>query len=823
MAGTFSTTINSDNITSQFVSAIDKLDDNVNEALCMFIDAVKKSGDCMKKRVCVNRPVNRAQWFDGECRVARQNVRKLLRKFRKTLNGEDSANFCIARREYKKLLSSKKRGFNDALFLKISDSVKDQQAFWKTVRSVSRKKSQHTNNITMDQWFLHFKSILENDVEPELNDNTSDDTYTEYLDRPITLDEVLFAIRKLKNNKASGQDGLIGEFFKHLSDTAMTFLVKLFNNLFDKVIYPDNWTESIILPLFKKGDVNNTHNYRGISLSDVISKMYSSIINKRLTEWVRVCNITGEMQAGFKKDYSTIDHIFTLMAAIQKQFANDRKLYVAFIDFEKAFDSISRHLLWPILKKNGIKGKLYRCILSMYHDVKAKIRSGSKISDVVKCTKGVKQGDSLSPVLFSLFINDLALEITRGGRHGVTFDLVEIFLLLFADDIVLVSETPIGLQTQLNNLYLATCNLELKVNMDKSNIIVFRKGGYLGARERWLYNSVQMPVVNAYKYLGLYFTTKLSFNYSCQDLISRAKRVVLSIFSLMYKFETRPTDVFLKLFDAQVQPIVNYGAEIWGLQVEKETESLHLFAMKKFLHVDQKTPNDLVYGELGRYPIYINSYVKCIRYWLKLVRMDGYRLPFQAYKQLYKLDLRDKKTWATYVRQCLCRYGFAFVWDSQGVGCVKSFLACFKQRLIDCRWQDWDYHIQTSERFAQYRLFKTSNSIEPYLSFKMNSFVRNALTKFRFGVSDIAAHCNRYKQNSSELCRLCMQERESEIHFVFECRALLDLRMKLIPRGYYHRPSMFRLILLMSSTRVTTVCNFALFLHKAIKRLRLLT
>ena len=98
--------------------------------------------------------------------------------------------------------------------------------------------------------------------------------------------------------------------------------------------------------------------------------------------------------------------MFTLMAMIQKQFALNRKLYVAFIDVEKAFDSISRKL-WPILLKNGITGRLYKYVRSMYENVKARIRCGAKFTDYIKCTRGVKQGDVCSPVLFSLFINDL--------------------------------------------------------------------------------------------------------------------------------------------------------------------------------------------------------------------------------------------------------------------------------------------------------------------------------------------------------------------------------------------------------------------------------
>ena len=141
----------------------------------------------------------------------------------------------------------------------------------------------------------------------------------------------------------------------------------------------------------------------------------------------------------------------------------------------------------------------------MYENVKARIRRGAKFTDYINCTRGVKQRDVCSPVLFSLFINELALDIINDGRHGVSLssDFVQLVILLFADDMILLSETVIGLQTQLNSLFSAASRLQLKVNMNKSNIVVFRNGGYLGARERWVYGDCMMKVVNSYKYLGI--------------------------------------------------------------------------------------------------------------------------------------------------------------------------------------------------------------------------------------------------------------------------------------------------------------------------------
>ena len=139
---------------------------------------------------------------------------------------------------------------------------------------------------------------------------------------------------------------------------------------------------------------------------------------------------------------------------------------------------------------------------------------------------------------------------------------------------------------------------------------------------------MRMPVVNRYKYLGIYFSTKLSFTAACKDLASRGKRVLVCIMQKLSALDNRSLELFLKIFDSQIQPVIQYGAEIWGLyDAARFCENVHLFALKKFLGVSIKTPNDLVYGELNRFPIYLNSAVRCIRYWFKLTRMENFRLP----------------------------------------------------------------------------------------------------------------------------------------------------------------------------------------------------
>jgi hypothetical protein len=328
-----------------------------------------------------------------------------------------------------------------------------------------------------------------------------------------------------------------------------------------------------------------------------------------------------------------------------------------------------------------------------------------------------------------------------------------------------------------------------------------------------------MPVVNAYKYLGIFFSTKLSFSFACRDLACKAKKGLLCIMHRLRSYNNYSVDVFFKLFDAQIQSVLQYGSEIWGLdKAALYCEKVHLFAMKKFVFVESRTPNDLVYNELNRYPLTINFMVNCIRYWLKVLQMSNNRIPKKAYLLLFNLDAAGKTNWATKVRLCLFQYGFGFVWNQQGVADVKQFLAILKQRMIDNKWQDCHYHLHNSDRFVVYRTFCDSQHLVPlYFNLDLDVHIRYVMTRFRFGISDLVTHTNRYKRNNSTMCPLCNEGVENEIHFVLCCPFLTSLREIYIPAKYYKFPCAFRLALLLSSKQERIVRNLGTFVYKALK------
>ena len=356
--------------------------------------------------------------------------------------------------------------------------------------------------------------------------------------------------------------------------------------------------------------------------------------------------------------------------------------------------------------------------------------------------------------------------------------------------------------------------------MSKSNIIVFRNGGYLSAREHWSLDGNVMPVVNVYKYLGIYFSTRLSFSFTCKDLASRAKNALICIMQRLSMLDNSSLSVFLKLFDCQVQPMVQYGAELWGLYNSvSHCEKLHLYALKKFLGVSLQTPNDLVYSETGRYPIAISSAIRSIRYCLKLTRMNALRLPKKAYNMLYNLDGRCKMNWVTKVRMKLYDNGFDHVWMNQGVEDINGFIDMFRKRLIDRSWQNVNEHMENSDRFSFYRQFNTAPFLPAYIHMNMDRHLKWIMTRFRIGVSELAVHHYRYRFATKQqmLCPLCKTCEENELHFVLVCPFYSHLREKFISFKYYRQPCLFRLVLLIASRNETCIKNFANFVYRALK------
>jgi hypothetical protein len=792
-------------------------------ALDMFVNAILKAAEPMKKNFGMHYdgPKRGAPWFDDECRQSKCNVKSLLRRWKRSKGGNDRIVYVTERTKHACLIREKKLAFERNKSEELVGNLNNQQSFWKAVKKINRGRAPK-NDISMDKWVEHFKAVFGSDThnggdlnfDEDVNDAVNDDESDEWLNQDISLEEIKEAVRNLKNGKAPGPDCIIGEFLKCAVDALSPFLLKYFNHLFTAGLFPSQWTKALLVPLHKKGDSNDPNNYRGISLLSILSKCYTFILTKRLDTWAEEKGKIVDEQGGFRRGRSTVDHIFAMTAMVEKTFAKTKgKLYVAFVDFRKAYDLVNRNVLWEVLRRAGTSGVMLRALQAMYSSVVAAVRTAEGVSDEFSCPFGLKQGECSSPILFSFLINELAQNVIRRGRHGVQLmqNMAEIFLLLFADDVALVSTTPAGLQRQLDSLKIEADRLQLSVNLDKTNIVVFRKGGFLSQTEHWTYGGEQIQVVNSYKYLGLSLSTRLSTVQAVADFIPKAKRKIVCILNALTKINCFDWTVFCKIFDSQVRSGLMYASEIWGMYGVEALERVQLFAIKRFFKLSRRTSSLIVYGETGRFPLVVSTQMSCVRYWLKLLKLDHSRLTYQAYHSSFQLAERGKDSWAGRVRDLLQANGFGFAWLNQGVGNEQAFLKSVAQRLKDCYGQTWHEQVESAEGLFGYSMLKSTFGVEKYILCLESKF-RNVLLKFRAGVSWIKKHRLRTYPNADISCPVCPGHHEDEMHVMFVCPLYDSFRPKMLMCESFVRHEVF--ISTISSTNPSTQKEVALFLLK---------
>ena len=283
--------------------------------------------------------------------------------------------------------------------------------------------------------------------------------------------------------------------------SAVPWLCRLFNKVFSEGRFPSSWSNSIIVPIHKKGDPSNADNYRGICLTSIFGKVFTSIITSRLQSWAENNNLIVEEQAGFRREYSTVDNMFILKGIIERYLNRKKKLYTIFVDFKKAFDTVDRKALRKILEMYGMNGRMLHLLKGMYSSVWYCVKCNGICTDMFECNRGLKQGCKSSPIIFSLLISYVAKMVIRYGKHGVQLmpDFVTIYLLMFADDVVLISDTPVGLQNQLDVLVRELHKIGLSVNAAKTKVVVFRNGGILAEHEKWMLRKEGLEVVNEHK------------------------------------------------------------------------------------------------------------------------------------------------------------------------------------------------------------------------------------------------------------------------------------------------------------------------------------
>ena len=265
--------------------------------------------------------------------------------------------------------------------------------------------------------------------------------------------------------------------------------------------------------------------------------------------------------------------------------------------------------------------------------------------------------------------------------------------------------------------------------------------------------------------------------------------------------------------------MLNYSSEVWGLDADHTPiERVHLFALKRSLNTSLHTPNLMVYSKTGQYPLFVNIYVKCIKFWLHILKMPPCCLPFKVYKMLLHLHEQNRRTWASSVCCVLYKYDFDDVWVNQGVGDEKAFLKEFNERVLSLYSQEWDNSIRTKERCTVYSTFKSSSSLAPYLNELKHIKARNFLIRLRLSVSPLRTHKLRYCKDATPFvyfCPFCKSDMENEVHFILVSPKYAEIREQYISKKYFTSPYSCKLALLLATTSTVLLLRLAIYVMKA--------
>ena len=164
------------------------------------------------------------------------------------------------------------------------------------------------------------------------------------------------------------------------------------------------------------GDSNDPNNYRGITIVSCLGKLFTSILCNRIFEWNSENDVITDAQFGFKPGFSTIDAIFVLQSLINRTLKKKKRLYCCFIDYRKAFDFVDRCKLWNKLIRVGVTGKLLCLIKSLYENVKSCIKHNGFLTEFFHPKSGLLQGEVMSPILYSLYVNDFEMHLLSDNQ-----------------------------------------------------------------------------------------------------------------------------------------------------------------------------------------------------------------------------------------------------------------------------------------------------------------------------------------------------------------------------------------------------------------------
>jgi hypothetical protein len=500
------------------------------------------------------------------------------------------------RNRLKRAFDSRAKDDREGYYNKIAQEAETAAAsnnlkpIYRSIRTLSAKPA-HSNAVLishadgrpcrsdediMARWKEYYEQALNHcpaDPCPELDQEAAIAEEDESVpsDAP-TLDEVQCAVRKLKNGRAAGADGIVAELLKTALSTTSKVLHELFIRIWRTGHVPAEWRDGIITSLYKgKGAKDQCTSYRPITLLSVPGKVFAHILLTRINPLLT--SHRRHQQSGFTAGRSTVDAILALRLLSELHCAFDRPLYVAFVDLKSAFDSVDRAALWKALRSTGVPQIVLDLIKDLYTGTQSRVRVKGCLSEPFNTISGVRQGCVLAPAIFCRAIDwILQRALTNCGINltGTTFTDTD-----YADDIAVVESDINKLPNVLQNIEQESAKLGLHISWTKTKIQNIGTGS-LAATLPVLGQNVEG--VDRFIYLGSLIDSPGGCRTECLRRIGLASSCMRDL-AAVWKQKHLSLETKLRLYSSLVTPVLLYGSDTWTL-TKSELSRLQAFHMR---------------------------------------------------------------------------------------------------------------------------------------------------------------------------------------------------------------------------------------------------
>lgn len=509
-------------------------------------------------------------YFDTEVEKEAQIKKEKYLKWLNTQCSEDKIELRKQQAKVRKMVTEAKNKIWETTCNKVDTLIggKRSSEAWKILRKLRQNsKDTQLNNISIQTWEKYFKELL-TENRKEYLDTGNNDIEHEEINGSISLDIEIVknSIKNLKKGSATGSGGIPSELVMYGTDKLHELLRNLFEKCLNGEAIPEDWKVGYISTIHKKGRKDECQNYRGITVTNVFSRLYGKIIKHFLEAEFK--GMEAEEQAGFRVGRSTIDHLFCLQQIIEKKKVRNQPLHLVFVDIEKAYDNIPLCNLWRALKTSNISSVIIKAIQNLYENSTAKIKVQNYLSPGFKITKGLRQGCCLSPTLYKIYTENALKEWKRKCKNmGIPVNDITIYSLQFADDQLILAQDIEDIEYITRKLIEEYKKWGLQVNKNKTKYMV------IGDINQDLTLEEGMGTIKhteAYKYLGVTITQEGKQDKEINARINAGKYTIGALNGILWDQQIRK-ETKRKIFNTIIRSIITYGSEVWTLksQIEK--------------------------------------------------------------------------------------------------------------------------------------------------------------------------------------------------------------------------------------------------------------